>query len=109
MAEELTLQDLEKGRLAIHEIVLLGKKAHIRELTFQQVLDAADVKDDEPVAAACRMVAVSLCDSEGVAMFDDLAAGASTLAPAIPAQELFALTTLINTVNGLDVEAEAKN
>jgi len=108
MSDQLTARDLIEGQhLKVSEIELLGKRAYIRELSFDAQASLADLSDGGP-GDAKYILALSLCDEHGDLLFADVEDGAMALG-AIKAEDLLASFSLVSELNGLDVEEQVKN
>ena len=111
--EDLKLEDLEGIVVKVTPAEFLGKKAYIRNLTFDgQILVherfGKRMEDDATPDDMRALIALVLCDKAGNLLFKDHEHGMEVLTR-LDGDEMQDIFSQAKLANGWDVEQEAKN
>ena len=109
--DELTLDDLVNPVIEVEELVLLGKKAYVRKLSFDAQMRLFELfkgKEDEEAADddIKLMLGAALCDKKGALLFKNPHDAVKVLGD-IP--DLMSAFSKLSDINSFDVEDEVKN
>ena len=102
--DNLTFEDFAKP--VLKDIVLLGKKAYIRQVNIDQQFALEKLQDDQGLMLRTGL-AMALCDADGEPIFPDIEVGVEKLKN-IPASEIIDSFKVINDALDEQIEGAKK-